>query len=126
MANSQAMLPGCCFLNRPADEKFSEEKVGDPAEPGDDDVGGAERPVQGEEHQGKIVAESDGGKGEGEVANHPAAVRGDIAAADGAIGFESGSEPEDGEKTKTEVRRQAFLGDEGHGNSTERAEQDFD
>ena len=47
-------------------EPFSDQQIRNPAEPGHDDVGNVEGPVQGKQHYRKPVSQGDCGEGEGE------------------------------------------------------------
>jgi hypothetical protein len=111
MAIAQPPQPWSWFMQRSAaaDQPFGDEGIRYPTQPGDCDIRGAERPVQRKKHHGQVVAEGDRGKSQGEVTDHPAAVGGDISAADLEVGLQASEEPQNRENSEAKVSGEAFF-----------------
>lgn len=107
------------------DDEFGDGEVGEHGNPCDVGVDGFEFET-GHLPEAEFDAEHDGGEGEGVVADHPRAVRDEIAAEDGGERAPAGIEPEHGEHTETELRDEAAESDRAHIKTAEAADENAD
>lgn len=77
-----------------------------------------------DKHERQLVAQRNRGKSERVVANHPLAVRFDVAVKNSPVCYQPGGEPQYGKSAKADVCRRTLLGKECQRESSERPERD--